>query len=179
LPPSNRDMQVARVASLTLANAMIFQQILSDNDARVQKLSHTVSGSDVAKNFAGVWGFILDNINYVPIFTIARNIVLDLQGSPGTDEALKKLAETAEDITKRRAALRHDLMGRIYHQLLADAKYFGAYYTTVPAAALLLKLTLDPDDYPIDWSDLEQIKKLRIADLELVAKLNGAKAEKE
>jgi hypothetical protein len=158
-------MQTARVASLTLANAMIFQQILSDNNPDVKKLSHTVLGGDVARNFAEVWGFILDNINYVPIFTIARKIVLDIQGSPGTDEALKKLAETAEDITKRRAALRHDLMGRIYHRLIADAKYFGAYYTTVPAAALLLKLTLDPDDVAIDWSDIEEIKKLRIADL--------------
>lgn len=158
-------MQIARVASLTLVNAMIFQQILSDNNARVQKLSQTASGSDVARNFADIWGFILNNINYVPIFTIARKIVLDIQGSPGTDEALKKLAETAEQITKRRAALRHDLMGRIYHRLLADAKYFGAYYTTVPAAALLLKLTLNPDTYAIDWSDLEQLKNLRVADL--------------
>jgi hypothetical protein len=158
-------MQIARVASLTLANAMIFQQLLSDNDSRVKKLSHTVVGSNVAGNFADVWGFILDSINYVPIFTIARKLVLDIQGSPGTDDALKTLAATAENITKRRAALRHDLMGRIYHRLLADAKYFGAYYTTVPAAALLLKLTLDPDYIPIDWSDVEQIRSLRIGDL--------------
>jgi N-6 DNA Methylase len=158
-------MQTARIASLTLANAMIFQQILSDTNPDVEKLSHTVARKDVARNFAKVWGHILDNINYVPIFTIAQKIALDLQGSPGTDQALKKLADTAEDITKHRAALRHDLMGRIYHWLLADAKYFGAFYTTVPAAALLLKLTLNPDDVPIDWSDLEDIKKLRIADL--------------
>jgi hypothetical protein len=158
-------MQTARIASLTLANAMIFQQILSDTNPDVEKLSHTVARKDIARNFAKVWGHILANINYVPIFTIAQKIVLDLQGSPGTDEALKKLAETAEDITKHRAALRHDLMGRIYHWLLADAKYFGAFYTTVPAAALLLKLTLNPDEVTIGWSDLEEIKKLRIADL--------------
>lgn len=158
-------MQVARVASLTLVNAMIFQQILSDNDPRVQKLSRTTDGVDVGRNFANVWEFILEKIDYVPIFTIARRILMDIQGSPGTDEALKRLAQTAENITKRRAALRHDLMGRIYHRLLADAKYFGAFYTTVPAAALLLKLTLDPNVYSIDWSDLKQVEKLRIGDL--------------
>jgi hypothetical protein len=144
---------------------MIFQQILSDNNSSVQKLSRTARASDVAKSFIDAWTFILTDINYEPIFTVARNILLDLEGSPGTDEALKRLAQTAENITKRRAALRHDLMGRIYHRLLADAKYFGAYYTTVPAAALLLKLTLDPDTSTVDWGDLEQIKALRVADL--------------
>jgi len=78
---------------------------------------------------------------------------------------LKRLGKAALHITSRRAALRHDLMGRIYHRLLADAKYFGAFYTTVPAATLLLKLTLDPADEEIDWADLDQIGKLRIADL--------------
>jgi hypothetical protein len=68
-------------------------------------------------------------------------------------------------ITRRRAALRHDLMGRIYHRLLADAKYFGAFYTTVPAAALLLKLTLDPSQGDVDWSNIDEIRDLRIADL--------------
>jgi hypothetical protein len=38
---------------------------------------------------------------------------------------------------------------------LADAKYFGAFYTTVPAATLLLKLTLDSAQESIDWSDLQ------------------------
>jgi hypothetical protein len=35
----------------------------------------------------------------------------------------------------------------------------------VPAATLLLKLTVDPSEGGIDWSDLEQIAKLRIVDL--------------
>jgi len=165
VPPSIDDMRICRVTSLTLANAMIFQQILADNDPRVQKLSQTVQGSNIAENFNNVWSFILDNINYVPIFTIARNIVREIKGSPEVDEALRLLANAAEDITKRRAALRHDLMGRIYHRLIADAKYFGAYYTTVPAAALLLKLTLESPDIKVDWSNVDEISKLTIADL--------------
>ena len=56
-------------------------------------------------------------------------------------------------------------MGRVYHRLLADAKYFGAFYTTVPAATLLLKLTLDAFDTDYDWSNVDKIAKLRIADL--------------
>ena len=56
-------------------------------------------------------------------------------------------------------------MGRIYHLLLKDAKFFGAYYTSVPTAALLLKLTLDPARVPIDWTDPDAIGQLRVADL--------------
>jgi hypothetical protein len=150
VPPSkDENMRICRVTSLTLANAMIFQQILANNDPKVQRLSQTIQGSNIAGNFDKVWTFILENINYVPIFTIARNIVREVQGAPDVDDALKSLAAAAEDITKRRAALRHDLMGRIYHRLIADAKYFGAYYTTVPAAALLLKLTLESPDIKI------------------------------
>ena len=30
----------------------------------------------------------------------------------------------------------HDLSGRLFHTLLTDAKFTGAYYTSVPAATL-------------------------------------------
>lgn len=165
MPATVDDLRVSRIASLTLINAMIFQEILASNNPRVRPLARTISGKNLATNFAEVWEDITTNIDYIPIFNVAREIAVDLQGIPDADKALRTLAETAQGITSRRAALRHDLMGRIYHRLLADAKYFGAYYTTVPAAALLLKLTLDPQNTDIDWSDLNQIKELRASDL--------------
>lgn len=119
----------------------------------------------LAARLKSTWEFITDKIDYVPIFTTATEIVTDLIGVPDSSEALRRLADSALRITSRRAALRHDLMGRIYHRLLADAKYFGAFYTTVPAASLLLKLTFDPNSTEFDWSDLGAISKLRIADL--------------
>jgi type I restriction-modification system DNA methylase subunit len=121
--------------------------------------------TDCARNSLWPWTLILEKIDYIPIFTTANEIMKDLVGVPDVDGALKRLAEAALRITSRRAALRHDLMGRIYHRLLADAKYFGAFYTTVPAATLLLKLTLDPSEKQTDWAELDQISKLRIADL--------------
>lgn len=156
---------ICRVASLTLVNAMVFQQILADKDASIPNVSTCADGDNVAESFIGAWSFILESIDYVPVFTIARNMARELRGSPDTDNAFRVLGRAAQAITKRRAALRHDLMGRIYHRLLADAKYLGAFYTTVPAAALLLKLTLDSPEETIDWSDVEAISKLRVADL--------------
>jgi hypothetical protein len=165
VPPTEDDLRVTRIASLTLVNAMIFQQVLADRDERVEPLARTVAGPNVAESFAEAWNLILTEIDYVPIFRVAREIIVELTGSPGFDQALRQLATSATRITARRAALRHDLMGRIYHRLLAEAKYFGAFYTTVPAAALLLKLTLDPNYFEVDWSDVEQIRQLRVADL--------------
>lgn len=162
---ADADLKVCRIASLTLANAMIFQQVLAERDARVQSLSRAVQGERIAESLLETWTFILREIDYIPIFTTSTEIMKDLVGVPDVDQALKRLGLAALRITSRRAALRHDLMGRIYHRLLADAKYFGAFYTTVPAATLLLKLTLDPAGNKTDWSNLEQISKLRIADL--------------
>lgn len=161
---SNPDLKVLRVASLTIVNAMIFQQVLAAQDPRIESLNSTIQKPNVGEALFKAWTAIL-KIDYVPIFTTANDIMRELVGIGDADAALKALAEAALRITGRRAALRHDLMGRIYHRLLADAKYFGAFYTTVPAATLLLKLTLDPSEVPIDWANLGEIGKLKIADL--------------
>jgi hypothetical protein len=164
MPRSDADQKVLRIASLTIINAMIFQQVLAEQDARIRSLNRAVEGKNVAESLFKSWTAILQ-IDYVPIFTTAKDIIRELVGVPDADAALKALADAALRITGRRAALRHDLMGRIYHRLLGDAKFFGAFYTTVPAASLLLKLTLEPSEFAIDWSSLEEIGKLRIADL--------------
>src|SRR5271157_602612 len=164
MPSLDADLKVCRIGSLTLVNAMIFQQVLAYKDKRVDPLSRSTGQDNVAEALLRVWDFILEAIDYVPIFTVAREVLSELVGAPDSDLALRRLAMAALRITGKRAALRHDLMGRIYHLLLADAKYFGAFYTTVPAATLLLKLTLDPAG-DIDWSDVTHIEKLRIADL--------------
>ena len=161
---ASADQKVLRIASLTLANAMIFRQVLAGHDARIESLNRAVEGPNVAEALSKAWTAILE-IDYVPIFTTAREIVGELVGVPDADAALKALANAALRITARRAALRHDLMGRIYHRLLGDAKYFGAFYTTVPAATLLLKLTMEPKEFAVDWSDLNKIGQLRIGDL--------------
>ncbi len=163
--PTPEALRVSRIASLTLVNAMIFQQILSEGNEDVAPLARSIAEEHVGEALLRTWQFILAEIDYIPIFSLARDIVRELLGTPDLDEALRYLARSAIRITSRRAALRHDLMGRIYHRLLADAKYYGAFYTTIPAAAILLKLTLDPAHVPIDWANVESIRQLRIADL--------------
>lgn len=159
------DLRVCRIASLTLANALIFQEVLASHEPTVKTIRRTLDESDLVTAFSKVWRHILDDINYIPIFRVAREILLELPSGPGTEKALHLLADVALETTKQRAALKHDLMGRIYHRLLVDAKYFGAFYTTIPAATLLLELTFDPKYWDVDFSNQDEIRSLKLADL--------------
>ena len=158
-------LAVSRVSALILVNAMVFQEVLSTSDRRVRSLLRFRDHLDIQSAFADHWHFILEDINYYPIFHIAREILRCLAGSSDVAKAMGSLMDTATKIVSWRAALRHDLAGRIYHRLLKEAKYLGAYYTAIPSAALLLKLALRPDRYSLDWSDAKVLSQLRIADL--------------
>ena len=59
----------------------------------------------------------------------------------------------------------HDLSGRLFHTLLTDAKFTGAYYTSVPAATLLTRLVFNDWPSHVDWSDYEFPASLNVADL--------------
>ncbi len=167
MPATESNLRIARTTCLTLVNAMIFQQVLSGQESTVHPLARTILSGNVVASFQEQWFHILNKIDYEPIFQLATDILSELAGTPGIDSALKLLAEEALSITSKRASLRHDLMGRLYHLLLATRKrkYFGAFYTTVPASVLLLKLTLDPDEMSIDWSDKAALRKVMFADL--------------
>lgn len=164
---TNRQLQaVSRIAGLTVVNAMVFQAILASHDGRVQPLRRTLDQADAISAFSEHWQFILEDINYLPIFRVARDVLLALAASQDVERAVRDLADRALRIVTQRAALRHDLMGRIYHLLLEEAKYLGTYYTSVSAATMLLKLVLAPNKWTVDWSDLEVLSEhFRVGDL--------------
>jgi hypothetical protein len=160
-----RRQTATKLAALMLSNAFIFQEQLSLVDARVVPIRSMLPRRDFVTETANLWSMIVEQIDYVPIFKVARDILTALPADDETERAIANLARRSLEIVSRKAALRHDLMGRIYHLLLLEAKYLGTYYTSVPAATLLLKLALDIDNWGIDWSDLNAISQLRIADL--------------
>ena len=61
----------------------------------------------------------------------------------------------------------HDLTGAVFQRLIADRKFLAAYYTTPASAALLAGLAITPDMMPAgkSWSNADDVKALRIADL--------------
>ena len=162
----SNQQKVLRVASLILINAMLFQEVLSQKQKKVETLNHTLSQTDIISEFDKQWRFIEKAIDYIPIFSIARRIILTLSVNKVTDDAVRELANTAILISRNRAALRHDLMGRIFHTLLKDPKFLGTYYTKISAAAMLLQLSIRNDVWNnIDWTDPEKISKIKIIDL--------------
>jgi len=156
---------ISKIAALTLVNALVFQEVLSDYESQAQHLRQTLQASDAISAFADHWEYILTQINYYPIFHVAHQLILALPSNPDSEGAVRSLAKTALDIVQQRAALRHDLMGRVYHRLLAEAKYLGTYYTSVPAATLLLKLAMQRDKWKFDWSDYGELPNFRVGDL--------------
>lgn len=156
---------VGRITGLVLANAFIFQEILSNHNTDVHPLGRIMAGRNPKGDFIEHWQFIKDEINYYPILHIAQEALLSLSSSPDISLGIKRLVEIAQEIVRMRAALRHDLMGRIYHCLLEKAqKYLGTCYTSIPAAIMLLKTALRPTAWPLDWSDVTRLSNFRVAD---------------
>jgi len=163
-PDPREQAAVNRVSALILTNAMVFQQVLASHDARVKGLACFRNHGDTVADLAHHWWFILKEINYYPIFHIAHDLLTCVVSYREVTTAIQRLMDTAACIVLWHAPLRHDLAGRLYHRLLADAKHLGAFYTAIPSAALLLKLALEPGRWDVDWRDLSALKRFRIAD---------------
>lgn len=156
---------VNRIAALILVNAMILQEVLCQSESRVKPLRQLASGPHLVGQIRDHWQFILNEINYYPIFHSATQLIGCLSADPDVSKAIFGLVRAALEVVGWRASLRHDLAGRIYHRILEEAKYLGAYYTSIPSAALLLKLALNPDRSNVEWDDLNTLSDFRIADL--------------
>ena len=64
--------------------------------------------------------------------------ILDVLIADGPDETQLPVIQPLLDAVQRTHKVEgHDLSGRLFHTLLTDAKFTGAYYTSVPAATLL------------------------------------------
>lgn len=164
----NESARIIKMAGLALVDAMIFQEVLASSDPKVSTLSQVSASRPVQQSLLSSWEYILEK-NYAPIFELGIAVLRAWPSSPHVEEALKILISEAQNIASSRALLRHDLMGRIYHRLLlADvAKYYATYYTSVPAAWLLARLSLETENpaWNIDWSDVESVSKFRVGDL--------------
>jgi hypothetical protein len=171
IPPKGESAQKAeerretatKVSALVLANAFIFQEQLAFSDTRVDTLRKMEKSEDLVGATAKHWHWIWENINYVPIFQLGERVLDELPSSATTTRAVKSLLAEAQSICRQQAALRHDLMGRIYHWVLHEAKYLGTYYTSVSAATLLLKVALALD-WKQDFSEPRSLAEFKVAD---------------
>lgn len=161
---AERRETAAKVSALVLANAFIFQEQLAGSDGRITSLRRLTSEKDIVAVVGRHWKWIWENINYVPIFQLGERILQELPISSNSSLAVRSLLSEAQAICVQQGALRHDLMGRIYHWLLHYAKYLGTYYTAVSSATLLMKLVMAAK-WKQDFGDPATLVSFKVADL--------------
>ena len=151
-----------RIGCLVLFNALAFQDRLAAANEDVPTVNETLGNG--IRGLRQAWRHICDNIDYVPVFELATNILDVLANGPEDTQraVIDPLVKAMEDTRQLDG---HDLSGRLFHTLLTDAKFTGAYYTSVPAATLLSRLVFQ--DWPphVDWEDHEFPASLNVADL--------------
>ena len=151
-----------RIGCLVLFNALAFQDRLAAVNETVPTVNEALQQGNTGLRDA--WRDICAHIDYVPVFDLAASILEVLDDGPEDlwTQAVAPLVKAMED-TRRLEG--HDLSGRLFHTLLTDAKFKGAYYTSVPAATLLSRLVFHNWPPHVDWSDHEFPASLNVADL--------------
>ena len=167
----------AKRGLLLLAMAMLFQHRLHDHlpESPPDGWSDEEHGAwpprnpvecaqgpeTVAEYLDEAWRAIL-LVDYRPVFESARVGLAALGGTSGSNLALFGLAKCVIRVAAIARGMRHDLLGRIFHRVLDTARYDGSFYTSTAAATLLAGLAIREED--CDWSDVNEIAKLRICD---------------
>ena len=155
--------QTTRMAMAIVANALTFHAMISEeHDIKSLDRLHSEAGNLLLGAVLEEWTHIMTEINYWPIFNIARDILCHMPGKLAA-RILKLLAKTAEELVALGVTRSHDLSGRMFQRLISDRKFLATFYTSPPAAALLTELAIARLD--VDWGDPKKIKSLRIGDL--------------
>ena len=155
--------QTRRMACAIIANALVFHDQIAGMHAKIKSLA--LACGDSVDNPQGevlaAWTAIL-NINYWPIFAIARDILQHLDSADAA-RILRRLRNTAQSVNATGVENAHDLTGRIFQRLIADRKFLATFYTLPASAALLAQLAVAKLE-GVDWSSAEEIGELRIGD---------------
>ena len=155
--------QTRRMACAIIANALVFHERIAGMPHGIKPLA-AVCGDNVLNpqsETLAAWNAILD-INYWAIFAIATDILGQLPSGDATS-VLRRLRDTAQSVHATGVDNSHDLTGRIFQKLIADRKYLATYYTLPASAALLARLAVARME-GVDWSSVEAVGKLRVAD---------------
>ena len=158
-----KNKQTRRIAGAMIANALIFQERIAPAYPKQNiPLVHDIRQyADRKQRALTAWQKILD-INYWPIFATARDI-LRLLPAHKASPILEKLAAAAERIHEDGLLYENDLTGHVFQKLIIDRKYLAAFYTLPESAALLARIAVSKMK-DLDWSNADEIRKLKIAD---------------
>ena len=149
--------QTQRMAAAICVSAFVFHVAIEGQE---QIPLVPLAGSIDKGNLLGTWNAILE-VNYWPIFSIARDLVAELP-IKCVPPVMNRIAESISGLTQLGATTYHDLTGRMFQTLITDRKFLATFYTLPESACLLAELAVERMD--VDWSDRAAIEGLRIAD---------------
>ena len=157
-----RGEQTTRMGMAIIANALTFQTMITGFRG-VLPIRDLVGASGFVSKFKTLdeWERILRDINYWPIFEVARQVLRAIpEGVSG--QVLTRLAAVAQELADSGVTRSHDLSGRLFQRLITDRKFLATFYTRPAAATLLAEMAVRKMD--ADWSDADAVQSLRIAD---------------
>ena len=149
--------QTHKMAGLIMINALAYQQILADIEEGVPDVTVSTTKPITRGSVIEAWDTILQ-INYWPIFSIARNIL----GAIPYETAAQLLQYAAKTAYKILPAIRaSDVAGSVFQRLITDRKKLATFYTR-PVSALLAAHLAIPEN--LDWGKPETMRNYHIAD---------------
>ena len=158
-------VQTDRMAMAIVANACTFHNgVAGTPEARhIRNLDALRTGPGIVpkSRILAEWAAILQ-INYWPIFAIARDILVEIPSDVAA-RILGGLAGAADRLAAEGVTRSHDLTGRMFQRLIQDRKFLATFYTRPEAATLLAELAVGMLN--VDWSDPKAITRVRVGDL--------------
>jgi hypothetical protein len=136
-----------RIGGLALCTAVLLQHRLSEVDASIPPVPSPGLSRSIRRALLDSWRQIL-HIDYSAVFQLASHVLKSVSNTAPMPAALQSILQTGDRISDGHVLGSHDLIGRVYHTLLADRKYLATYFTSVPAATLLTNLALDRRLWP-------------------------------
>ena len=105
------------------------------------RLQQCLQSDDLIGALRDAWNLIL-SIDYRPIFETGIAAIDGVTHDPNLTAAFRRVVSASLSIVRVVEGLRHDLLGRIFHAVLDNARYDGSFYTTTAAATLLAGLAI-------------------------------------
>lgn len=150
------------MAVAIIANAAVFHTRIEGKQGIPFIGNLKTSSGFVNTEVIACWKWIIENVNYWPIFKIASDLLSNMP-TVQANEILNLLYETASRLADIGATSLNDLSGRMFQKLIADRKFLATFYTLPVSATLLAELAIARSS--TDWGNADEVKALRLGDL--------------
>lgn len=158
--------QTYAMAATIIVNALVFQDTISGVSVELEHVPSIYDDGWDNPSKATViaaWDEIL-KINYWPIFGVSKGLAAAVPSAIWGD--FIRLALTVADrLLSLQLGKNPDLIGTIFQRLISDRRFLATFYTAPSSAALLSRLMIgETAPNGCDWSDLDCVKTLKMAD---------------